>query len=96
MFAAAIAVPAVAWWRLNLSPVITFWACYVVTRPLGASIADWLGKPVKVTGLGLGDGPVTGLGVLAFTAMVYFIARRGGDRRPPRRPVGPVLADAPA
>ena len=45
LFAAVIAVPALAWWRFGSNPVVAFWAAYVVTRPLGASVADWLGKP---------------------------------------------------
>jgi uncharacterized membrane-anchored protein len=45
LFAATIAVPAIAhrWW--GLKPVLAFWAAYVLTRPLGASFADWLAVP---------------------------------------------------
>ena len=52
LFAVVIAVPAVGWWRFGLNPVVAFWAAYVVTRPLGASFADWFGKPHDRTGLG--------------------------------------------
>ena len=45
LFAAVIAVPALLRWRGALNEVAAFWAAYVVTRPLGASVADWLGKP---------------------------------------------------
>jgi len=69
LYAAMIAVPALAWWRLRLNPVVAFWAAYVLTRPLGASIADWLGKPADRTGLGLGDGPVT----IAATALIVVM-----------------------
>jgi uncharacterized membrane-anchored protein len=74
LFAAVIAVPAIAWWRFALNPVVAFWAAYVVTRPLGASFADWFGKPHVQTGLGLGDGVVTGLGLVAFAALVTYTA----------------------
>jgi uncharacterized membrane-anchored protein len=74
LFAAIIAVPALAWWKLRLNPVVAFWAAYVVTRPLGASFADWIGKPLGQTGLGLGDGSVTGLALVAFVALVAYIA----------------------
>ncbi len=76
IFGAIIAVPALAWWRFGLHPVIAFWACYVVTRPVGASVADWLAKPVERTGLGLGDGTVTALGLVLFVVLVQAIAPR--------------------
>jgi uncharacterized membrane-anchored protein len=84
LFAAFIAVPAIGYWRFNLNPVVAFWAAYVVTRPLGASFADWLGKPAGQTGVGLGDGVVTGLGLLAFAGLVAYTAR---TRRDVQRPV---------
>jgi uncharacterized membrane-anchored protein len=74
LFAAIIAVPAIAWWRLNLNPILAFWAAYVVTRPLGASFADWFGKPLAQTGLGLGDGTVTALGLAVFVVLVTYKA----------------------
>lgn len=57
LFAVLIAVPAVGYWVFGLNETVAFWFAYVVTRPLGASIADWLGKPF-LGGLGLGDGKV--------------------------------------
>ncbi len=79
LFAGVIAVPALAWWRFGLNPIIAFWATYVVTRPLGASFADWFGKPIANTGLGLGDGPVTGIALIVFVALVAHVARTRRD-----------------
>ena len=45
------------WFHLN--GILAFWTVYVLTRPLGASIADWLGRPTNVSGLGWGDGVVS-------------------------------------
>ena len=59
VFAALILIPAVGYWRFGMNPVLAFWFAYVLTRPLGASFADWLGKPRDVGGLGLGAGPVS-------------------------------------
>jgi len=56
MFAGLIAVPALAYGLFRLNEVVAFWFAYVVTRPLGASFADWFGKPHRVGGLALGDG----------------------------------------
>jgi uncharacterized membrane-anchored protein len=47
MFAALIAVPAVAYWRFGMNAVLAFWFAYIVTRPLGASFADWMGGPAQ-------------------------------------------------
>jgi uncharacterized membrane-anchored protein len=83
LFAVIIAVPAVAWASGRLHPIAAFWASYVVTRPLGASFADWFGKPPGQTGLGLGDGVVSGLGLIAFAALVAYLARTRRDIQDP-------------
>ena len=54
LFAVLFALPALAYWLFGLNEVVAFWFAYIVTRPLGASFADWLGKPY-LGGLGLGD-----------------------------------------
>ena len=54
--------------------MFSFWFAYVATRPLGASFADWLGKPHSVGGLGLGDGPVALVLALAIFLLVAFLA----------------------
>ena len=84
VFAVAIAVPALAWRFLRLNSVIAFWLAYVFTRPLGASIADWAGKPVsKGSNLGLGDGTVSAIAAVAIVALVGLMAIRGKDVQPP-------------
>ena len=94
LYAAMIAVPAVARWRFRLNPVVAFWGAYVLTRPLGASIADWLGKPAERTGLGLGDGPVTVAATLLIVAMVVSLTV--ADRRASRTLATSRPAPAPA
>ena len=44
MFFFIILIPAVAWWRFGLNAIVAFWFAYVVTRPLGASFADYFGR----------------------------------------------------
>ncbi len=79
LFTAAIAVPLIAW-RLGANPVIAFWAAYVLTRPLGASFADWLGKPHSLGGgQGYGDGPVTLVALAVIAALVTYVAVRRED-----------------
>jgi uncharacterized membrane-anchored protein len=73
VFGALILVPLILWWRGSLNPVAAFWIAYVLTRPLGASVADWLGKPHAQTGVGLGDGVVSAAGLVAFAALVAYL-----------------------
>jgi uncharacterized membrane-anchored protein len=82
LFGAVILLPGLAWWRGALNPIVAFWAAYVVTRPLGASVVDWLGKPSDQTGLGLGDGVVSGLALLVFVALVAYVSIAKNDVQP--------------
>lgn len=72
IFGGLILVP-LGLWRLGLDPIVAFWASYVLTRPLGASVADWLSKKPSGGGIGWGDGTVTGLGSLIFAAFVVYL-----------------------
>jgi uncharacterized membrane-anchored protein len=83
LFAAVISIPALAWWRGKLNPIVTFWAAYIVTRPLGASFADWFGKPKSLTGLGLGDGTVSAIALVVFIALVAYVAITKRDIQSP-------------
>jgi uncharacterized membrane-anchored protein len=78
LFGVLILVP-LGLWRLGLNATVAFWASYVLTRPLGASVADWLGKPPSAGGLGWGDGTVTGLGLLVFAALVTYVTLTHSD-----------------
>ncbi len=54
LFAAAIAVIAIAHIRFGLNAVVAFWTGYILTRPLGASIGDFLSQPADAGGLDIG------------------------------------------
>jgi uncharacterized membrane-anchored protein len=73
-FLGVILLPLLGWWRLRLNPIVAFWMAYVVTRPLGASFADWISKPSNMTGLGFGDGPTALVFALAVLALVAYLA----------------------
>jgi uncharacterized membrane-anchored protein len=84
IFGAAIAVPAIGWRFFRLNPVVAFWVAYVLTRPLGASIADWLGKPASHGGgLGYGDGTVAGVALAVIALLVAYLAVRRTDLQTP-------------
>lgn len=77
LFTALIAIPALAYWLLGLNEILAFWFAYIVTRPLGASFADWAGKPPSMGGLGLGDGTVCLiLGILIVVFVGYLTITR--------------------
>jgi uncharacterized membrane-anchored protein len=79
VFAAVIAIPAIGYARLGWNSVFCFWFAYVATRPLGASLADWLGKPSALRGLGLGDGRVALVLALVISGFVAYLAVTGRD-----------------
>ena len=79
LFAVVIAVPAVAHRRLGLNAITAFWFAYIVTRPLGASFADWLGVPPSRRGLDLGTGPVTLTLALVIAVLVGYLTVTHSD-----------------
>jgi uncharacterized membrane-anchored protein len=74
LFAGMIIVPAIGYRWLRWNAILSFWLAYVITRPLGASFADWVGKPVSVSGLGWGDGRVSLALTLMIACLVAFLA----------------------
>lgn len=82
LFAAIISVPALGYLRLDWNPILAFWFAYVVTRPLGASVADWLGVSHARGGLALGSGPVSLVFAGAIAAFVYYLSKTGKDTPP--------------
>ena len=83
MFGFIILIPAVAWSRFGLNAVAAFWFAYVVTRPLGASFADYLGRPHSLSGLGLGSGRVAVIVAVLVAILVGYLAVTRRDIQPP-------------
>lgn len=71
LFAGLIAIPAIGYRWFGMNEVLAFWVAYVLTRPLGASVADWLAVSGHRGGLGLGTGGVS----LILAASVYVAVR---------------------
>jgi uncharacterized membrane-anchored protein len=74
LFTVVIFIPLLAHRWLGLNGIAAFWMSYVVTRPLGASYADYISKPPKLTGIGFGDGPTAALFAVATFALVAYLA----------------------
>jgi uncharacterized membrane-anchored protein len=56
-------------WRLHANPVLSFWLAYILTRPLGANIGDWLASPKTAQN----PGDPTGLALGTFTTSLIFL-----------------------
>ena len=82
MFTGLICLPALAYWKLGLNPVLAFWIAYVLTRPLGASYADWLGVPHRYGGVGLGRGLVALILSVVIVGFVAYLAVTRKDVQP--------------
>ncbi|HEX4463903.1 MAG TPA: hypothetical protein VH042_04600 [Solirubrobacterales bacterium] len=79
LFLAIIAIPALGYFRFGMNSILAFWFAYVVTRPVGASVADWLSVSSARGGLALGTGPVSLVLAAAIAAFVYYLAKTGRD-----------------
>jgi uncharacterized membrane-anchored protein len=74
MFGVIIVIPAVAWSRFGMNPIAAFWFAYVVTRPLGASFADYFSKPRALSGAGFGDGRTAVITAILVAIGVGYLA----------------------
>ena len=84
IFGVLFAVPfLVARWT-TAGAVATFWFAYVMTRPFGASVADWVGVAPARGGIGIGTGSVSLVALLAIVAVVTGLELRA------RRSVGSI------
>jgi uncharacterized membrane-anchored protein len=73
LFTVIFAIPMVARRLAGLNEVFAFWFAYIITRPLGASYADWLGVPQSLGGLNYGRGTVAvGLTVAIVCWVAYL------------------------
>ncbi|MEV0568291.1 hypothetical protein [Dactylosporangium sp. NPDC050588] len=79
LFAAAIALIAAGYRLRALGPVLAFWAAYVLTRPLGASLGDWLAQSRDAGGLGLGTVGPSVVFLLASVLLVVHLTRSRVD-----------------
>jgi uncharacterized membrane-anchored protein len=73
IFAGAIVVVAVLHFGLRMNAILSFWLAYILTRPLGASIGDFLSQPVEETGLGLGTILTSVIFLTAILSLVVYL-----------------------
>ena len=71
-FCVVILIPWIGWSRFRLNEIFAFWFAYVVTRPIGASFADYISKPKNISGLGFGDLETAGVITLLVVILVVY------------------------
>ncbi|MDQ0189351.1 hypothetical protein JI721_16865 [Alicyclobacillus cycloheptanicus] len=92
LFSVLLLLPALGYWKFRLNSVFAFWFSYIMTRPVGASFADWFGVSKSAGGLGVGGGPVSLVLTILIVIVVTYLAitrkdTTDGDGRIPSRPV---------
>ncbi|MFD4511565.1 hypothetical protein [Streptomyces sp. NPDC058457] len=83
LFAAVIAAVAIAHFALDLDAVWSFWIAYILTRPLGASIGDYLSRPTGDGGLGLGTVVTGALFLVVILGLVVYLSVTRRDAAEP-------------
>jgi uncharacterized membrane-anchored protein len=81
VFGAALAVLALAYYRSNISRVFLFWAAFILTRPLGATVGDFLDKPIKEGGLALSR-PIASAVIAAFIIVCLLVLPQRAGQHP--------------
>ena len=89
LFAGCIALITVAWRARRLNPILAFWLAYVLTRPLGASIGDYLSQPKDTGGLNLGTTTTSVIFLAAIIGVVVYLTRTKKDQIVDLVPGGP-------
>jgi uncharacterized membrane-anchored protein len=80
VFGAALALVAAAYFWTRISHVLLFWMAFILTRPLGATVGDYLDKPIDDGGLALSR-PVASLVLgIAMLALIFILPQRAGSR----------------
>lgn len=79
IFAVLIAVVAIAHFRFKLHAVLTFWIAYILTRPLGASLGDYLSQPRDEGGLELGAVGINIIFLITILSLVIYLTKTNKD-----------------
>jgi uncharacterized membrane-anchored protein len=79
VFAAGLIVIAAAYFWTNTSRTLLFWSAFILTRPLGATLGDWLDKPLDEGGLGVSRFYATGILLAIIIACMVLLPQRAGS-----------------
>ncbi|HKC02384.1 MAG TPA: hypothetical protein VKC17_03675 [Sphingomicrobium sp.] len=79
VFGAALAVVAILYFTTNVSRVLLFWAAFILTRPLGATVGDFLDKPLAKGGLAMSRPIASAVLAVVIIALIMILRQRPGS-----------------
>lgn len=79
VFGAALAAVAGLYYATRVSRVLLFWAAFILTRPLGATVGDFLDKPFDKGGIDLSRPLATSVLAVAILALIVLLPQRAGQ-----------------
>jgi uncharacterized membrane-anchored protein len=79
VFGAGLAVLAILYFSTRVSRVVLFWAAFILTRPLGATVGDWLDKPLGKGGLELSRPLASAALALVIVVLIMILPQRPGE-----------------
>jgi len=82
LFGGLIAVVAILYFATSINRVALFWAAFILTRPLGATVGDFLDKPLAKGGLALSR-PLASLALLVAIVLIVWLTRKDNHRAEP-------------
>lgn len=82
-FIAALVIVAITYYGTNLSRVALFWAAFILTRPLGATVGDFFDKPLNEGGLNMSRPVASAIIAAAMIACILLIPQRAGSHSRP-------------
>jgi uncharacterized membrane-anchored protein len=80
VFLAALAVVVALYYWTDISHVLLFWAAFILTRPLGATVGDFLDKPLDEGGLDFSRPLASAILVVFIVACILLIPQKAGTR----------------
>jgi len=81
IFGAALTVLVLCYYATRINHVLLFWAAFILTRPLGATVGDWLDKPLAKGGLAFSRPLASAVLAVVIIALILLLPQRAGRRR---------------
>lgn len=75
LFASLIGIISIAHYGLKLNSVLSFWIAYILTRPLGASLGDYLSQPGRKGGISLGSVGTSAIFLATILSIVIYLSK---------------------
>jgi uncharacterized membrane-anchored protein len=88
IFGAALALLAILYFTTKVSRVLLFWTAFILTRPLGATVGDFLDKPIAKGGLEFSRPLASAILGVLIVALILILPQRAGKHPGHREPAG--------